>query len=194
MIFKPDSRKISELFAKLKDNSNEVFKILLPSIVVITTGLPILMVIVSNLVDDLRDIDFSDVSSMIPIGIVIGVVIAFAGKPFIKNLILKENAKFISEIKSTGITVEGNLITGKMLKIVQPQTNVKVQEILPRKAFDVAIKIANISNIEINEKIVGKMSYGKICAITSGTEKYYLMCLKDEDLNELRKLVLNNQL
>ena len=193
MNFKPDTHKIAELFKKMKDNSNEVFKILLPSIVIIMTVMPMLLLMIGNLIDDYRHIELSEIFSALPMCAVLGAVIAFAIKPFIKNLILKDNAKFISEIKSTGIIVEDNLITGKMLKIVQPQTNIKVQEVLPKKSFDVAIKINNISNIEINEKIIGKVNFGKICKITSGTENYYLMCMKDEDLINLKRIVLSNQ-
>ena len=106
---------------------------------------------------------------------------------------MKENATLISEIKNSGIKIEGELITGRMMKMDERTTtksNSAVQ-VIPRKSNDVAFKLSQISNIEVSDKRIQETDYSKFCAITVGSEKYYLMCLDDNDAVELRNYVLN---
>ena len=193
MIIKPNPVKIDALYERLKKSSDKLAKYSIPFCVLMLVGVVLIMFILGELVDDFKSIDVDDLFSVIPVLAIVGVVIGFIVKSFIKNILLKENATLISEIKNSGIKIEGELITGRMMKMDERTTtksNSAVQ-VIPRKSNDVAFKLSQISNIEVSDKRIQETDYSKFCAITVGSEKYYLMCLDDNDAVELRNYVLN---
>ncbi|MBQ8783097.1 MAG: hypothetical protein IJZ57_04920 [Clostridia bacterium] len=193
MIIKPNPVKIDALYERLKKSSDKLAKYSIPFCVLMLVGVVLIMFILGELVDDLKSIDVDDLFSVIPVLAIVGVVLGFIVKSFIKNILLKENATLISEIKNSGIKIEGELITGRMMKMDERTTtksNSAVQ-VIPRKSNDVAFKLSQISNIEVSDKRIQETDYSKFCAITVGSEKYYLMCLDDNDAVELRNYVLN---
>lgn len=193
MIIKPNVAKIDVLYENLKKSTNKLAKYSIPFCVMMLVGVVLIMFILGELVDDFKSIDVDDLFSVIPVLAIVGVVLGFIVKSFIKNILLKENATLISEIKNSGIKIEGELITGRMMKMDERTTtksNSAVQ-VIPRKSNDVAFKLSQISNIEVSDKRIQETDYSKFCAITVGSEKYYLMCLDDNDAVELRNYVLN---
>lgn len=193
MIIKPNPVKIDALYERLKKSSDKLAKYSIPFCVLMLVGVVLIMFILGELVDDFKSIDVDDLFSVIPVLAIVGVVLGFIVKSFIKNILLKENATLISEIKNSGIKIEGELITGRMMKMDERTTtksNSAVQ-VIPRKSNDVAFKLSQISNIEVSDKRIQETDYSKFCAITVGSEKYYLMCLDDNDAVELRNYVLN---
>lgn len=193
MIIKPNPVKIDALYERLKKSSDKLAKYSIPFCVLMLVGVVLIMFILGELVDDFKSIDVDDLFSVIPVLAIVGVVLGFIVKSFIKNILLKENATLISEIKNSGIKIEGELITGRMMKMDERTTtksNSAVQ-VIPRKSNDVAFKLSQISNIEVSDKRIRETDYSKFCAITVGSEKYYLMCLDDNDAVELRNYVLN---
>lgn len=193
MIIKPNPVKIDALYERLKKSSDKLAKYSIPFCVLMLVGVVLIMFILGELVDDFKSIDVEDLFSVIPVLAIVGVVLGFIVKSFIKNILLKENATLISEIKNSGIKIEGELITGRMMKMDERTTtksNSAVQ-VIPRKSNDVAFKLSQISNIEVSDKRIRETDYSKFCAITVGSEKYYLMCLDDNDAVELRNYVLN---
>ena len=193
MIIKPNPVKIDTLYERLKKSTNKLAKYSIPFCVLLLVGVVLIMFILGELVDDFKSIDVDDLFSVIPVLAVVGVVLGFIAKSFIKNILLKENASLISEIKNSGIKIEGELITGRMMKMDERTTtksNSAVQ-VIPRKSNDVAFKLSQISNIEVSDKRIQETDYSKFCAITVGSEIYYLMCLDENDAVELRNYVLN---
>lgn len=193
MIIKPNVAKIDVLYENLKKSTNKLAKYSIPFCVMMLVGVVLIVFILGELVDDFKSIDVDDLFSVIPVLAIVGVVLGFIVKSFIKNILLKENATLISEIKNSGIKIEGELITGRMMKMDERTTtksNSAVQ-VIPRKSNDVAFKLSQISNIEVSDKRIQETDYSKFCAITVGSEKYYLMCLDDNDAVELRNYVLN---
>ncbi len=183
----PEERKVSELFNALKSTSKKASNMMIPIFAFLFMSFALLVPVLGSIMDSMKSVDFDDVLPLLPVFLIIGAVIGLIVKPFLSTLTMKGNAELISQIRETGIEIENELVTGKMLKMVQP-TNTNMRETLPRKAFDVTLKVSNISNIEVNEKVIGKVNYGKMCTITSGGEQYYLMCLSDEDLTKLKSL------
>lgn len=194
MIIRPDTNKIDSMYESMKKNAKKVSNMMLIIVPIIMMCFPFLISIVTHLIEDSRKLDFDEIFPIIPVFLILGLVIGFVAKMFFHNFILKENATFVSQVKNTGIKIENDLISGRMLKVVAPTTAVninKAQEVLPRKAFDVAFKISNVSNIEISDKILAEVNYGKFCTLTLGSEKYYLVCLNDADASLLRNTILN---
>ncbi|MBQ7957567.1 MAG: hypothetical protein IJ279_05965 [Clostridia bacterium] len=194
MIIRPDTNRIDSMYESLKKNAKKVSNMMLIIVPIIMICFPFLISIVTHLIEDSRKLDFDEIFPIIPVFLILGLVIGFVAKMFFHNFILKENATFVSQVKNSGIKIENDLISGRMLKVVAPNTAVninKVQEVLPRKAFDVAFKISNVSNIEITDKILAEVNYGKFCTLTTGSEKYYLVCLNDADATSLRTTILN---
>ncbi len=190
MIIRPNSEKIEKLFENLKRDGKRLAKLCIPYCTIVLALIPFFISAITMLMDGNKWLSMDEALSIVPICAAVGAVIGFVAKTFIYNLILKNNASFIGELKKSGIKVEDGLITGKMLKMEQSApVNARV-EILPRKTFDVAFKVSQVTNIEVIDKTIKSVNYSKFCVITVGAEKYYLMCLNDTDANELRNYTL----
>lgn len=193
MTIKPEIKKIDSLYVVFTEEAKKISKMCIPFFALIGAALPFLMFFVLQLMENSRSFDFDDLCEMLPITAITGAVVGFLIKGFVKNLIIKENANFITEIKKSGLKVEGDFITGKMLKVVQA-TNVKTNvEPMPRKAFDVSFKLSQISNVEVLDKNMNKANYSKFCIVTVGVEKYYLLCLNEADAFSLRDYILSSK-
>lgn len=190
MIIRPNSEKIEKLFEDLKRDGKRLAKLCVPYCTIVLALIPFLISAITMLMAGNKWLSMDEALSIVPIFAVVGAVIGFVAKSFIYNFILKNNASFIGELKKSGIKVEDGLVTGKMLKMEQSAPVNASVEILPRKTFDVAFKISQVTNIEVVDKIIKSVNYSKFCVITVGTEKYYLMCLNDADANELRNCIL----
>lgn len=194
MIIRPDSVKIENMYNSMKKTAKKSSGMFVPVFACIMVCFPFIIAIITQFLENSRSMDFDDLLPLISIFLVIGIVGGLIFKAFMHNAILKENVAFVSQVKNTGIKIENDLISGRMLKVDEnsPATRIaKVQEVLPKKAFDVAFKISNVTNVEISEKILANINYGKFCTITLGIEKYYLVCLNDADALELRNTILN---
>lgn len=193
MIIKPENKKIESLYSVFTEEAIKLSRMCIPFFALIGAALPFFIFFASQFMENSRSFDFDDLCDVLPIAAITGAVVGFLIKGFVKNLIIKENATFITEIKKSGLKVEDDFITGKMLKVVQT-TNVKTNiEPIPRKAFDVSFKLSQISNVEILDKNMNKANYSKFCIITVGVEKYYLVCLSDADAVSLRDYILSSK-
>lgn len=193
MIIKPNPVKIDKLYDSLKKSTSKLSKYCIPFCALMPVCLVFILFFLGELSDDFKSIDVDEIFSIIPVLVIVGVVIGYIVKAFVKNLILKENATLISEIKNSGIKIDGELITGRMMKMdesVTGKSNAAVQ-VIPRKSNDVAFKLSQISNIEVSDKRIQDTDYSKFCIVTVGADKYYLMCLDESDAFELRNYVLN---
>lgn len=193
MIIKPETNRIDSLYVVLTDEAKKLSKMSIPFFALMGVAIPFFMWILSQFMRNSRSFDVDDLFQMLPFAAIAGAVIGFLIKGFIKNLIIKDNATFITEIKKSGLKIEGDFITGKMLKVVET-TNVKVNvEPIPRKAFDVSFKLSQISNVEVLDKNINKANYSKFCIVTVGVEKYYLLCLNEADAFSLRDYILSSK-
>ena len=146
MIIKPNPIKIDTLYENLKKNATKISNCCIPFCCLMLIGINLIVFVLGELVDDFKSMDIDELFSIIPILTVVGIVLGFIAKSFIKKLILKGNATLISEIKNTGIKIEGELVTGRMLKTdenVAVKSNTAVQ-VIPRKSNDVAFKLSQI--------------------------------------------------
>lgn len=193
MIIKPNPVKIDKLYDSLKKSTNKIARYCIPFCALIFVGFLFIIFCLGELSDDIRTMDVDEFFSGLPVVAIVGVVIGFIVKAFLKNLFLKDNATLISEIKNSGIKLDGELITGRMMKmdenaIVKSKSAVQV---IPRKSNDVAFKLSQITNVEVSDKRIQDTDYSKFCAVTVGADKYYLMCLDESDAFELRNYILN---
>lgn len=191
MIIRPDSCKVEKLYQMKKEESKELAKKLMFVIPFILCVFPVLMMIVSNVLDDVRDMDFDDIMGFFPVCIIMGAVLGYVAKNFAEKFLIKNSASLISQIKNSGVKLEEGMLTGKMMKPEQQIPGNNVQQVLPNKTFDVTFKISNINNITIEDKVIGKVNYGKYCTLSVGADKYYLMCLDDNEAVELRNYIMN---
>ncbi|MDD6147192.1 MAG: hypothetical protein PUB43_09145 [Oscillospiraceae bacterium] len=198
MIIRPNEERIEKLYKEIKQSGKNMDKYLLPCCTAFFALFPIMITVSTKLAYEIADtrsyLDLDEALKLIPIFAIVGAVIGFAVKPFVSNLKLKDASSFISELKNSGIKIENDLITGRMLKSDQTTSKATANiELLPRKSYDVAFKISQISNIEIVDKVLQKINYSKYCIITVGTDKYYLMCLTEQDASALREYILNHR-
>ena len=194
MIIRPDKAKIEYLFEARNAEEKKLSNKLVFIIPIFMCLIPMFVMVITNLMDSGNIMSFNEMLEALPICVIIGVAFGFVGKVFIGKLLCKHSVMLISQIKNTGIKVEDDRITGKMLKHEQLQGATAVsntQQILPNRSFEVALKISNITNIEVEDKVVGTVNYGKFLTITLTSDKYYLMCLNDEDAVSFRSYVLN---
>lgn len=193
MIIRPNPIKIDRLYENLKKNANKLAKYCIPFCVLVLVGFIVILFLLGEMFDDFRSIDVDDLLAIIPALAIAGVVLGFIVKAFFKNLLLKDNATLISEIKNSGIKIEGELITGRMMKVDEKavtKSNSAVQ-VIPRKSYDVAFRLSQVSNIEVSDKCIQESDYSKFCTITVGADKYYLVCIDESDAFELRNYILN---
>lgn len=193
MIIRPNPIKIDRLYENLKKNANKLAKYCIPFCVLVLVGFIVILFLLGEMFDDFRSIDVDDLLAIIPALAIAGVVLGFIVKAFFKNLLLKDNATLISEIKNSGIKIEGELITGRMMKMDEKavtKSNSAVQ-VIPRKSYDVAFRLSQVSNIEVSDKCIQESDYSKFCTITVGADKYYLVCIDESDAFELRNYILN---
>lgn len=193
MIIRPNPVKIDALYTDLKSNAKKLSKVSVLACMSLGLFMPILMVVFTELIDGSKSLDADDIFGFAIAGVIAGAIIGIFLKPFIKNLLVKNAATLISEIKNSGIKIENELVTGRMLKIdeaVASKSNSAVQ-VIPRKSNDVAFKLSQVSNVEVADKVLQEIHYSKFCTITVGADKYYLMCIDDNDAFELRNYILN---
>ena len=126
MIIKPNVTRVESLYSSLKKNASNVSKACVPYFALICPGLILLLYFMTQIIDGSRKMDLQDAFTAIPICALVGAVIGFIAKPFVKNLLTKGSVSLITEIKNTGIKIDNELVAGRMMKMDEAVANLSL--------------------------------------------------------------------